>query len=188
MKLVIGIAIGILALPLAATLVVWTGSFDMSATRPPTKLEQLVGGALADRAVARRAPRGKNPVPLTREVLSAGLAHYREDCVVCHGAPGIPSGEAGKGLNPPAPDLASADSQESSDGELYQVIAHGIRMTGMPAWLPTHTEREIWELVAFVRHLPQITPGEKRELATGQESMPRDASSATRGEPPGGHP
>ncbi|HTP24689.1 MAG TPA: cytochrome c [Anaeromyxobacteraceae bacterium] len=165
MKLAIGIAIGLLITPLAIAFIAWTGSFDMSATRPPGTLEQLLGSALADRSVARRAPRTKNPLPSTPEILRAGLARYRENCISCHGAPGVPTGGAGRGLNPPAPDLARPDAQESSDGEMYQVIGHGIRMTGMPAWLPTHSEREVWEIVAFVRHLPRLTAEEKTALA-----------------------
>ena len=146
-----------------------TGWFDMSATRPPGRLEQLVGSALANRSVERRAPRTKNPLPSSPEVLRDGLAHYRDDCVLCHGAPGAPAGEAAKGLNPPAPDLATPDAQEASDGELFQFIGYGVRMTGMPAWLPTHSEREIWELAAFVRHLPKLTAEERSALAAGAD-------------------
>jgi mono/diheme cytochrome c family protein len=181
MKFVIGIVVGAVIPPLAAAIVVWTGSFDMSATRPPGKLEQLLGSTLADRSLARRSPKTKNPLRSTPEVLGAGLAHYRESCVICHGAPGVPQGEAGRGLNPPAPDLASPDAQDSSDGVLFQVVGHGIRMTGMPGWLPTHSEREIWEMVAFVRHLQSLTVEEKKALASvpgGGELHERAGSAA----------
>ena len=35
---------------------------------------------------------------------------------------------------------------------------------GMPGWSTSHDERELWELVAFVRHLPQLTAEEKQAL------------------------
>jgi mono/diheme cytochrome c family protein len=169
MKIVVGVILGLL-LPIAALgIVLATGAFDMSATQPPGALERLVAGKLAGRSVERRAPKGKNPLVQSPEVLRAGLEHYRANCLVCHGAPGMPPGEAGKGLNPPPPDLASPDSQEASDGELYWTVSHGIRMTGMPAWLPTHSEKEIWQLVAFVRHLPLLSPEEKQTLRAGEE-------------------
>jgi len=164
-KFALGVLVGLLLPPIVFSIVALAGWFDMSATRPPGLIEELVGSTLSDRSVARRAPKTRNPLPDTPELLQAGLEHYRRDCIVCHGAPGVPQGEIGRGLNPPAPDLWSPDSQEASDGELYFVVAHGLRMTGMPGWLPSHSEREIWEMVAFVRHLPKLTAEERAALA-----------------------
>ncbi len=176
MRLVQGILIGVLVPALAAAGIAWSGLFDMSATRPPGRLEQLIGSTLADRSLQRRAPKTKNPLRPTPDVLRAGLAHYRENCVICHGAPGVRQGEAGRGLSPPAPDLSTPDAQESSDGELFQVIGHGIRMTGMPGWLATHSEYEIWEMVAFTRHLPGLTSEEKKALAGGGREEHREGA------------
>ena len=75
-------------------------------------------------------------------------------CVTCHGAPGREPSEIGQGLNPKPPKLDTAEVQAYSDAELYWIIAHGIRMTGMPAFGPTHEERTLWSLVAFLRKLP----------------------------------
>jgi hypothetical protein len=55
------------------------------------------------------------------------------------------------------------------DGELYWVVANGIRMTGMPAFSPTHKPDEIWKMVAFVRHMPEITKEEQQVLKAGRE-------------------
>jgi hypothetical protein len=42
-------------------------------------------------------------------------------------------------------------------------------MTGMPPFLPTHKEEEVWKIVAFVRHLPEITSDEEKALRTESE-------------------
>jgi mono/diheme cytochrome c family protein len=48
------------------------------------------------------------------------------------------------------------DVTSMSDGEIFYHIRNGIRNTGMPAWqLP---DQQIWQLVAFIRHLPAIAP------------------------------
>jgi hypothetical protein len=48
-----------------------------------------------------------------------------------------------------------------SDGEIYYVINQGIRLTAMPAWgEPGDDDRDSWELVAFIRKLPTLTPEE----------------------------
>ena len=74
--------------------------------------------------------------------------------------------------------------QARSDGELFWIAANGIRMTGMPAFSPTHDEKEIWEMVAFIRHLPEITDEETARLkaeAGGEEE--REEGEATAGAP-----
>jgi len=37
-------------------------------------------------------------------------------------------------------------------------------MTGMPAFGPTHNDQDLWELVAFIRQLPKLRPGEYVEM------------------------
>ena len=47
-------------------------------------------------------------------------------------------------------------------------------MTGMPAFAPTHTEDEIWKMVAFVRHLPNLTQEERSRLTVKEKSEEQD--------------
>jgi hypothetical protein len=53
-------------------------------------------------------------------------------------------------------------TQSLSDGELFSIIEHGIRLTGMPGWGngTLEGERESWGLVHFVRRLPKLTDEE----------------------------
>ena len=159
-----GCSSGFVLVAVAAGLVLWFGLFEVAATKPPGKLEEALARFALNRAVARRAPKASNPLPASAEVLRDGLAHYRENCAQCHGAPGVEASEAGQGLNPPAPDLTLPRVQKRPDGELYWIVANGIRMTGMPAFQPTHKEKEIWEIVAFLRHLDALTAEEERAL------------------------
>ncbi|HYX21912.1 MAG TPA: cytochrome c, partial [Thermoanaerobaculia bacterium] len=119
-----------------------------------------------ERSVSKRAPKTQNPIARgDAGALREGREHYREMCVVCHGAPGVDASEIGEGLNPPAPDLTLGRIQALSDGELFWIVQNGIRMSGMPAFGATHRDRQIWEIVAFLRHLPSITPEEEKALA-----------------------
>jgi mono/diheme cytochrome c family protein len=156
----------------AAAAVVVTGAFDVAATKPPGALEKRLAGVALDRAVAKRAPDRKNPFAGNPEAVSRGLGEYRETCVTCHGAPGVDASEIGEGLNPPAPDLTLAKVQARTDGELYWIVSNGIRMTGMPAFGPTHKEETIWKIVAFLRHLPELSKEEEKALSAGHEEEP----------------
>jgi mono/diheme cytochrome c family protein len=165
-KTEVWVGAGALAVVAAVAVALAAGAFDTSATAKPSFLERTLAPWVVDRSVARRAPKGPNPIPVTPELLARGLAEYREHCVVCHGAPGEPQSGIAAGLNPSAPDLADPESQEGSDGELFQFISAGVRMTGMPAFSRSEKAETIWMLVAFVRHLPKLSDEERRALKT----------------------
>jgi mono/diheme cytochrome c family protein len=168
-KLLGGILLGFVIVAVGAGVFVETGSFNVAASSPPGKLEEALARRALNRSVARRAPARQNPLTSSAELLREGLSHYHENCVGCHGAPGVDAAEYGEGLNPPAPDLTLPRVQRRPDGELYWIVANGIRMTGMPAFAPSHKEQEIWEIVAFLRHLPELSPEEQKRLKSAAE-------------------
>jgi hypothetical protein len=45
------------------------------------------------------------------------------------------------------------------------IIKHGVKLTGMPAWGLTHDDELLWDVVAFVRRLPKLTPEQYEALA-----------------------
>ncbi len=64
--------------------------------------------------------------------------------------------------------MTLAATQELSDGELFWIIENGIKLTGMPAWgddsSSAEEDGESWELVHFIRHLPELTQEELRRM------------------------
>lgn len=170
MKFVAGVIAGLLLLGLGVAAVVLSGVYNVSANVPPSAIEKRLAQTAVDRSVARRAPRGPNPLAASPGAVRGGMAHYKEMCVFCHGAPGVKTSEAGEGLNPPAPDLTKTGVQKRTDGELFWIVQNGIRMTGMPAFGPTHKDEEIWKMVAFLRHLPELTPEEEKALSAEERS------------------
>lgn len=164
MRFLLGILTGFLLLAFGAGAFVALGLFNVSANIPPSAMEKRIAGFTLDRSLQRRAPKVENPLAKSPDAVRGGMAHYKEMCVQCHGAPGVDASEAGEGLNPPAPDLTLAKIQKRTDGELFWILQNGIRMTGMPAFGPTHKDEELWKMVAFMRHLPELTDEEERAL------------------------
>lgn len=97
----------------------------------------------------------KNPVPDTVEAQREGAEHFQHHCQICHGLDGQNTGVpfASK-MAPPVADLASADVQEYSDGQLKWIIENGIGPSGMPGWKGIVEDDEMWKMVRFIRHLP----------------------------------
>lgn len=139
-----------------------TGAVNVAATQPHLPVVHWFLDTLQERSVADRA--GTAPIPEDLSAphrVSRGLRHYHRMCVMCHGAPGVQPAWVGQGLNPNPPELWQAAEREIGEADAardFWVIKHGIRMTGMPALAPTHGDDEIWDLVAFLQHLPEMSP------------------------------
>lgn len=96
--------------------------------------------------------------------IAVGVEHYADHCAVCHGAPGVAKGDIATGMYPPPPDLTHVSAQFTS-AELFWILKHGIKMTGMPSWAD-HSDDELWDIVAFLEKLPAMSPNEyKRWVA-----------------------
>lgn len=141
-------------------------SRGVSAGNDPTWGERVVARQMRHLAIPRDARSRENPVPTTAEVLAEARAHFADHCAVCHDNDGSGRTEIGQGMYPKPPDMRLAATQDLSDGELFFIIENGVRLTGMPAFGTggTSGERASWELVRFIRHLPDLTPDELAEM------------------------
>jgi mono/diheme cytochrome c family protein len=138
----------------------------MSAKVQPTRVEAAVARKLRSMAVPAAFRQLGNPVAPSQDIVAAGLAHFADHCAICHSNDGSGQTEMGRNLYPRVPDLRLPATQELTDGELFYIIENGVRFTGMPGFGDgtEESKRGSWHLVIFIRHLPQLSPDEKREM------------------------
>src|SRR5271169_2283885 len=167
-------ALLVIAVALAGGVVFVMGARGFSAREHPSRVERWVARRARAMAAPANARDRTNPVPNSPEVLAEARAHWADHCAGCHANNGSGDIEMGKCLYPPAPDMRQADTQEMTDGELFFIIQNGVRLTGMPAWGggSGHDEQDSWKLVRFIRHLPQITAEEEREMQSLNPKSP----------------
>jgi mono/diheme cytochrome c family protein len=166
MKFIAGVVVALVAITLIAVLVIITGVYNIAATVPHTGFERLI---LSNAMVySVRSHSGPDVAKTWNEAeLREGFQEYNEMCIYCHGAPGKEASDIGKGLHPEPPDLAKA-LQRWNDAELFWIVKNGIKMTGMPAFGPTHDDETIWNIVGFVRRLPNLSVGDYKRMEGGQ--------------------
>lgn len=147
--------------------VAYVATTGMSARDEPGAIETFLARNLRNLAIARRARQFENPVERAPEVIAAGRAHFADHCAVCHANNGSGDTDFGRGMWPKPPDLRRETTQKLSDGELFYIIEHGIRFSGMPGFGngTGYGEKASWHLVHFVRHLPDISEAELAEMA-----------------------
>jgi putative heme-binding domain-containing protein len=97
---------------------------------------------------------------LTPEDMAAGERLYRTQCAYCHGT----NGEGGRGATLARPRLLHAPDDQT----MFYVIANGISGTEMPGhWF---TDKEIRQIVAFVRTLGRVAPQKAAgDVANGEK-------------------
>lgn len=163
-----GLSLG--ALIVATAIFLYFGFYNIAADAPHSRPVFAVLERLRDRSIAVRARGIAVPSDLgspTRVATGAGL--YGEMCQSCHLAPGIAPTEIAQGLYPAAPQLAK--DNDLSPAEQFWVIKHGVKLTAMPAWGKTHPDDLIWDMVAFLRKMPAMTP---QQYTAAVASAPKD--------------
>lgn len=155
---------------LAATGFLYFGVYNIAADDPHTRPVYALLQNMRDRSITVRA-RGITPPSdlASPQRIAVGAGLYTEMCSGCHLGPGVEKSEMSQGLYPQAPELAK--TQDLSAAQQFWIIKHGVKLSAMPAWGKTHPDPLIWDMVAFVRELPGMSPEEYKRLVA---SAPAD--------------
>jgi mono/diheme cytochrome c family protein len=163
MKMLAGFVLGLFALALASVIFVYSGFYSVATVEPHAPVTQWALTTAMQRSVRARA-RNIIPPPMPNsQKIGEAFRGFDEMCVQCHGAPGKEPRVIGKGLQPRPPALGDA-AHRWNRAELFWIVKNGVRMTGMPAFGPTHSDEQIWLLVAFLQRLPNISSNEYKEM------------------------
>jgi mono/diheme cytochrome c family protein len=162
-----GLAIAVVAtLSVAAFWVFlrWTNGF--SARDVPPSAEKAMARRLRRLSQPRSVLLAQNPVTRTPVALARARAYFADHCAVCHGNDGRGRTDMGQRMYPRVPDMAGAETQALTDGEIFHAIKYGIRFTAMPAWGgdDAESDQESWKLVHLIRALPHLSPQEIEEI------------------------
>lgn len=142
----------------------FAGLYNVAATVPHTPPVHWLLTVAKQQSIKFHASGLKAPALDDAARLQRGFRHYETGCATCHGAPGSVESVVGQNLNPAAPGLALKAARLAAR-ELFWVVKHGIKMTGMPAWEAQRRDDEVWDVVAFLEKLPGISAEEYARLA-----------------------
>jgi mono/diheme cytochrome c family protein len=141
---------------------IYSGIYNIGADDPHTRLVYGAVETLRDRSIAVRAKSIAVPSLDNSDLLLSGGPDYAEMCAGCHLQPGATDSEFRDALYPQPPNLTQPSKK--TPAEMFWTIKHGIKMSAMPAWGPTHTDERIWAMVAFLQRLPELTPAQYQIL------------------------
>ena len=156
---------GAIAVVLAIGSVAFIGSgvYNIGADDHHTKIVLALIEQLREHSIETRS-RGIEAHFVTDPVrIADGAQYYATLCVGCHLAPGVTHSDIRQGLYPHPPNLAQEELQPAQ--RAFWIIKHGIKMSAMPAWGTALDDEAIWDIVAFIRKMPDMTPDSYQRLS-----------------------
>jgi mono/diheme cytochrome c family protein len=172
-KVFAGFILGIVVIIGGITAFVFSGIYNVSAMVPHWSITFNILEEARDQSVSYHSKGIVTPSLKDPKMEDAGFHHFQDTCRLCHGAPGIASSEFAQGLYPKPPDLASPDlHREMNNSKIFWIIKNGLKMTGMPSFGGTHSDQEIWDIVAFIDRLSALQPDQYKAIV--KEADERD--------------
>lgn len=161
-RLIAGSLLALSVVLVGAAAVIYAGVYDVGADEPHTQPVFWLMQTVRSQSITAHAT-DAIPTDLNDpKRITSGAGQYDEMCSSCHLAPGMQRTEISRGLYPRAPELRRGS--QLSPAEQFWVLKHGIKMTGMPAWGVTHDDDVLWDVVAFLRKLPELTADQYQNL------------------------
>lgn len=109
-----------------------------------------------------------------QRMIQRGAGHYEIGCKQCHG--GVEKTNIiGLHTTPKIPHLPPV-IKEWKPEELFRIVKHGVKFTGMPAWPSLQRDDEVWSMVAFLLQFPKLDWKSYQKLvhAPGSEKIEHD--------------
>ena len=175
-KFLVGVIIGLIAVPAMVYAYFSTGMAPVATTAPPMPFERAFA-RMALHAGMGKAASDNPPIAADEGAYTAGAQVYKDNCAVCHGLPGAPPTAIANGMFPKPPKLMEGKGvTDDPPGETHWKVNGGIRMTGMPGFQNSLSTTQMWQvslLLANADKLPQAVKDSLREVAAPSGAAPQ---------------
>lgn len=150
------LASGLVAAAAVVTIGLWIGLMPISASSGHWRVTSWFLHWVMQNSVRLNAMSVDEPAIVDDPALVRRAAgHFEASCRFCHGAPGKATGPVPYQMTPAPPGLGNS-AQAWAPAELFTIVKHGVKFSGMPAWPAPPRDDEVWAMVAFLRALPQM--------------------------------
>ena len=192
-RVILGILIGIILVPLAALAYFKLGKVPVAVNDRPFPDEKLFTSVPLESRIDRELVKDP-PIQPSEENLVAGAHLYADQCAACHGFHGKPS-VIGTHEFPSAPPLwekhHNGDVVGVSDdppGETYWKVANGIRLSGMPAYKDVMTDTQLWQVSLLLANADKPLPPGAVAVLNGETTTQSPAGTGPAAQPQNAQP
>lgn len=166
-----GAIVTILGALLLGTVFIFSGLYNVAASVQHFDVTNTLIRLTLRRSVEMRSLPVAPPDDLSDVRLARlGARHFALGCAPCHASPGSTQSPVAAEMYPAPPLLPEAIRTWRTE-ELFWIVKHGLKFTGMPSWPAEERGDEVWALVAFLERLPSMSEENYAALA-GTELAP----------------
>jgi cytochrome c553 len=160
----------------AIVIFVVAGGVNVSADRPDGWVTRNLLHFVFKRSEASRASIVTPPDDISAASrVRLAAQHFDMVCANCHGRPGFGQSVVALSLNP-RPQYLPRVVDQFTDAELFEIVEHGVKYSGMPSWPTEARDDEVWSMVAFLRQLPKLDAKTYREMTALPENVTAPAA------------
>lgn len=156
-RFLLGFIAAVVTVLLAEFLWIRLGFVDPRADVPESVLERRVAMPSLDASLNRYATAVPNPIAATDANLLAGMKVYQTNCAGCHGDIHQPHVAAANAFYPRVPQFME-DPPDMPENQNFYMVEHGVRLTGMPAFVSSLNQQEVWQVITFLSHMNKLSP------------------------------
>ncbi len=157
-RFIAGFVFALIVAPVLVYLYFHGGYAPVATNSKPWPFELTLAHMGLNARIDKEAPKSP-PFQASEAELMDGAHVYREHCSVCHGLPGQDKTAIAKGMYPKPPQLLHGKGvTDDPAGETYWKVANGIRLTGMPAYDKSLSEKQMWEVSELLAGADKLTP------------------------------
>ncbi|PKO94198.1 MAG: cytochrome C [Betaproteobacteria bacterium HGW-Betaproteobacteria-10] len=176
-KILLGAFVTLALGAFSSVALIQSGALDFAADAPHSETVTGLITWAREQSIRRAAADLVPPSDLSDpDRVRRGAGNYEAMCAQCHLVPGVSNSELRQGLYPAPPNLLEVANAANADARRFWIIKHGIKASGMPAWSKSGMEDgPIWDLVAFVKVLPGLSPEAYKSQVAASDGHHHDA-------------
>ena len=174
-KFLVGLVIGLLAVPLMVYFYFSTGTAPVATSAAPMPFEKTFARMALHARLDKEMPKSV-PIQADEAAYTAGAQVYKDHCAVCHGLPGQQQTAIASGMFPKPPKLMQGTGvTDDPAGETYWKVAGGIRMTGMPGFDKALSTTQMWQVSLLCANADKL-PASAKQILTEVPPTPTAAA------------
>ncbi|MBK1699288.1 c-type cytochrome [Rhodovibrio salinarum] len=155
-----------------AILFVWSGVYNIAAIDPHVPAVNWLITVAKVNSIDRHSNDVPARPPLDQPAqVQRGAVQFDMECGACHGTPAAPQTGLLRNMRPRPPKLSEVVDRHTSK-ELFWIVKHGIKYTGMPGWPAPERDDEVWSMVTFLEQIQDMKPDAYRQLANTDPERP----------------
>jgi cytochrome c553 len=132
-----------------------SGLYNVAASDKHLTISESIIKFVLERSVKAHSDAVSVPDLSNNELVALGARHYASGCLPCHGSPSQSRNPIASGMYPAPPPLGGVGEEWQTE-ELFWIVRHGLKFTGMPAWAGDGRDDEVWPVIAFLERMPDI--------------------------------